>query len=162
MSKAKYIAGAGIVATGAALSGLPQNSIIKAEDTAFEKDTQHAKEITLQNMPSSLDIIKQADTLQKRTPQKVYHRFEDIPAISDLEASLYDRNEYTYIVDAETYQKTGEIKLKRVLAAEVTKANALSLVYRSECQTYEPKKNEDQLAKYVIDLRIMSKTGITG
>ena len=161
MSKAKYIAGAGIVATGAALSGLPQNSIIKAEDTAFEKDTQHAKEITLQNMPSSLDIIKQADTLQKRTPQKVYHRFEDIPAISDLEASLYDRNEYTYIVDAETYQKTGEIKLKRVLAAEVTKANALSLVYRSECQTYEPKKNEDQLSKYVIDLRIMSKTGIT-
>ncbi len=159
MSKAKYIASAGIIATGAALSGLPQNSTTKAENTTLTQDTIHAKEIILQNVPSTQDITETADTLRKRTPQKVYHRFEDIPEISDREASLYNRNEYTYIVNADTYQKTGEIKLKRVLTAEVTKANALSLIYRSECQTYEPKKNEDQLSKYVINLRIMSKTG---
>ena len=164
MSKAKYIAGAGIVAAGAALSGIPQNSTVNAEQPANGLDSvKKAKEITISAQPSAMETAELAavKNISKRTPLKVYHRFEEIPEITDAEAPLYNRNEYTYIVNADTYQKTGKIELKRVLTQEVTKANALSLIYRSECQTYVPKENEDQLAKYVIDLRIMSKTGIT-
>ena len=164
MSKAKYIAGAGIVAAGAALSGIPQNSTVNAEQPANGLDSvKNAKEITISAQPSAMETAELAavKNISKRTPLKVYHRFEEIPEITDAEAPLYNRNEYTYIVNADTYQKTGKIELKRVLTREVTKANALSLIYRSECQTYIPKENEDQLAKYVIDLRIMSKTGIT-
>lgn len=172
MSKAKIIAGAGIIAAGAALSGLPEPNAAKAESPE-----QTAKEITVGAQPSALQIAElnaaaghlpdnetvsvQNHAAVKRAAEKVYHRFEDIPAISDAEAFAYKRSEYTYIINADLYEKSGKIELKRVLADELTKANALSLVYRSECQTYNPKKNEDQLAKYVVDLRIMSKTGIT-
>ncbi len=160
MSKAKYIAGAGIIAAGAAFSGIPQKNTAQAEPT-----DNITKEITI----SEKLLEKQSATLNTdvptnfayRTAQKVYHRFEEIPAISDAEAYAYTPDKYTYIINAEQYQKTGKIELKRVLKDEVTKANTLSLVYRSECQTYNPKPNEDQLTKYVIDLRIMSKTGIT-
>lgn len=158
MSKAKYIAGAGIVAAGAALSSLPQQGQVQAEPL---DSTRH--EIIISDAPSHEQIaaLNAEKKISPRTAQKVYHRFEEIPSISDEEASTYNRNDYIYIVNAEEYQKTGKIELKRVLKDEVTKANALSLVYRSECQTYNPKPTEDQLAKYVIDLRIMSKTGIT-
>lgn len=158
MSKAKYIAGAGIVAAGAALSSIPPQGQVQAEPL---DSTRH--EIIISDAPSHEQIaaLNAQKKITPRTAQKVYHRFEEIPAISDAEASAYNRNDYTYIVNAEEYQKTGKIELKRVLKDEVTKANALSLVYRSECQTYNPKPTEDQLAKYVIDLRIMSKTGIT-
>ncbi len=160
MSKAKYIAGAGIIVAGTALSGLPQKSQVKAEPLDTIK-----KEIIISNSPTDETInsanVSQNSNITRRKAQKVYHRFEEIPAISDAEACAYNRNDYIYIVNAEEYQKTGQIELKRVLKEEVTKANTLSLVYRSECQTYNPKPTEDQLAKYVIDLRIMSKTGIT-
>ena len=158
MSKAKYIAGAGIVAAGAALSSLPPQGQVQAEPL---DSTRH--EIIISDTPSHEQIaaLNAEKKISPRTAQKVYHRFEEIPSISDEEASAYNRNDYIYIVNAEEYQKTGKIELKRVLKDEVTKANTLSLVYRSECQTYNPKPTEDQLAKYVIDLRIMSKTGIT-
>ncbi len=158
MSKAKYIAGAGIVAAGAALSSLPPQGQVQAEPL---DSTRH--EIIISDAPSHEQIValNAEKKISPRTAQKVYHRFEEIPSISDEEASAYNRNDYIYIVNAEEYQKTGKIELKRVLKDEVTKANTLSLVYRSECQTYNPKPTEDQLAKYVIDLRIMSKTGIT-
>ena len=158
MSKAKYIAGAGIVAAGAALSSLPPQGQVQAEPL---DSTRH--EIIISDTPSheQTAALNAEKKITPRTAQKVYHRFEEIPSISDEEASAYNRNDYIYIVNAEEYQKTGKIELKRVLKDEVTKANTLSLVYRSECQTYNPKPTEDQLAKYVIDLRIMSKTGIT-
>ena len=162
MSKAKYIASAGIIAAGAALSGLPQENKAHAESTDSTK-----KEIII-SAPASDEHTASlnADTSSRRTitcrtAQKVYHRFEEIPEISDSEAIAYNRDDYTYIINADQYQKTGKIELKRVLKDEVTKANTLSLIYRSECQTYNPRPNEDQLSKYVIDLRIMSKTGIT-
>lgn len=154
MSKAKIIAGAGIIAAGAAFSGLPQNNNAKAE-----KINSVEKEIVAHTTTSSLD--EGGHQGSKRNAEKVYHRFEDIPAISDKDAVKYNKDEYIYIINADKYQKTGDIELKRVLKDEVTKANALSLIYRSECQTYIPKQHEDQLSKYVIDLRIMSRTGIT-
>ena len=160
MSKAKYIAGAGIVVAGAALSGLPQKSQVQAEPLDTLK-----KEIIISNTPTDEQTAElnsaHQTTISRRNAEKIYHRFEDIPEISDTEVSAYNRNEYTYIINADKYQKSGKIELKRVLKDELTKANTLSLVYRSECQTYNPKPNEDQLTKYVIDLRIMSKTGIT-
>ena len=99
-------------------------------------------------------------TLTKRTPQKVYHRFEEIPEISDMEATLYNRNEYTYVVNSDLYQKTGQIKLKRVLKDEVTSVNLISTIYRSECGDYIPKQNEDPLVKYVKDPWIISSNGL--
>ena len=154
MSKAKIIAGAGIIAAGAALSGLPQNNNAKAE-----KINSIEKEIVAHTTTTSIKDSSLQDS--KRNAKRVYHRFEDIPAISDKDAIKYNKNEYIYVINADKYQKTGDIELKRVLKDEVTKANALSLIYRSECQTYIPKQHEDQLSKYVIDLRIMSKTGVT-
>ena len=172
MSKKRVIIGAGIVATGAVFSGMSISQTPKSENAE-----QTAKEITVDVKQSSLQIIEasaadehisghdaassQKYAAVKRSAKKVYHRFEDIPAISDAEASAYNRSEYTYIIDAGLYQKSGQIKLKRVLTEELTEANALSLIYRSECQTYIPKKDEDQLKKYIINLRIMSKTGKT-
>ena len=48
MSKAKIIAGAGIIAAGAALSGLPEPNAAKAESPE-----QPAKEITVGAQPSA-------------------------------------------------------------------------------------------------------------
>ncbi len=158
MAKLKTLTGVGIIAVGAGLSGLPNPNAAQAEIKNSAKSPTETP-IT----PPSTDAVQTAKTVPavKRTASKVYHRFEDIPALSDTEAILYKPSEYAYIINADTYQLTGKIELKRVLKDELTSANALSLVYRSECQTYEPRANEDQLAKYVIDLRIMSKTGIT-
>ena len=134
MSKAKYIAGAGIVVAGAALSGLPQKSQVQAEPLDTLK-----KEIIISNTPTDEQTAElnsaHQTTISRRNAEKIYHRFEDIPEISDTEVSAYNRNEYTYIINADKYQKSGKIELKRVL--------------------------KDELTKYVIDLRIMSKTGIT-
>ncbi len=154
MSKAKIIAGAGIVIAGATFSKLPQN-------TNIQKESANSTEKEIAAYSSSTPIVEEKSLNSKRDAEKIYHRFEDIPAISDKDAIKYNKNEYIYIINADKYQETGDIELKRVLKNEVTKANTLSLIYRSECQTYEPQKNEDQLAKYIINLRIMSKTGIT-
>ncbi|MBR5598802.1 MAG: hypothetical protein IKW39_02050, partial [Alphaproteobacteria bacterium] len=102
---------------------------------------------------------KQPASVKRRAPVRVYHRFEEIPEISDAEALFYNRKEYTYIVNADVYQKNGNIELKRVLKSELTKANALSLIYRSECETYNPKPNEDQISRYIVDLKILNPTG---
>lgn len=99
-------------------------------------------------------------TLTKRTPQKIYHRFEEIPEISDMEAPLYNKNEYTYIADQDLYQKSGKLKLKRVLKEEVTKINLISTMYRGECGDYTPKKGEDPLIRYKKTEWNFSKTGI--
>ena len=53
MSKAKIIAGAGIIAAGAALSGLPEPNAAKAESPE-----QTAKEITVGAQPSALQIAE--------------------------------------------------------------------------------------------------------
>lgn len=95
----------------------------------------------------------------KHTAEKVYHRFEDIPEITDKDAILYKKSDYTYIINADIYQKTGKIELKRVLKAEVTQANALSLIYRSECGDYHPQPNEDQIVKYDIDMKLLNPSG---
>ena len=111
MSKAKYIASAGIIAAGAALSGLPQENKAHAESTDSTK-----KEIII-SAPASDEHTASlnADTSSRRTitcrtAQKVYHRFEEIPEISDSEAIAYNRDDYTYIINADQYQKTGKIE----------------------------------------------------
>lgn len=109
------------------------------------------------NTTSTTKIL--STNVSKRTPKKVYHRFEDIPEIKDDEAHLYSKDEYTYVINQDQYQKDGSIELKRVLKKETTKANALSLMYRTECHTYTPSAHEDQLTRYVIDINLISKTG---
>lgn len=108
---------------------------------------------------SSQQSHKQTLPALKRTPMKIYHRFEDIPEIPDKDAHLYNKNEYSYIINADIYQKTGKIELKRVLSAEVTQAHALSLIYRSECGDYIPKEDEDQLARYVVEMKLINPSG---
>ena len=138
MSKLKAIMSAGIlVASGAFSTNSP----------ATDNDMPVSQEKHMFSM------------LKKRAAQKVYHRFEEIPEISDDDAHLYKKGEYTYIINAERYQQTGEIELKRVLTAEVTKANALGLIFRSECGTYAPAENEDQITCYDVDMLLINSTG---
>lgn len=113
---------------------------------------------TADNTPVSHEQ-KLANMFKKRMAQKVYHRFEEIPEISDEDAVSYKKSEYTYIINAERYQQTGEIELKRVLTAEVTKASALGLVYRSECGDYIPQENEDQIVRYNVEMKLINSTG---
>lgn len=150
MSKAKIITGAGIVAAGSLLSGTKAPDI----NTSTAQITRLI-DTTLKTPDSSPDSIP----LTKRVAQKIYHRFEEIPEISDKEALLYNKEEYTYIVNAEKYQKDGTIELKRVLKDELTQANVLSVIYRSECATYIPKENEDQITKYDINLKLLNPSG---
>ncbi len=154
MSKIKYTSlgiGLGLLTAGTTIT-------IGTSASAGDNDGSTrtgGKEISLPRLPHS-DIV--SDTV-KRCARKVYHRFEEIPAISDEEALMYDKSEYTYIINADRYQKSGEIELKRVLTDEISKANILSLIYRSECATYVPSENEDQMAKYIIDFKIINPTG---
>lgn len=156
MSKAKIITSAGIIAAGSLLSS------IKTPNLGFVLPSiaKNGLAITPDDAPSAekhpLDSAKNPLT---RKTEKVYHRFEEIPEISDKEAALYPKHEYTYIINADKYQKDGIIELKRVLKKELTQANALSLMYRSECGDYIPSQNEDQLVKYEIDLKLINSTG---
>lgn len=140
MSKLKTIISASILAAGGVLPLSSPSSSIPA--------------ITPQKV-----ITPQQPPKEKRTKQKVYHRFEEIPAISDEDASLYNKDEYTYIINADVYQKTGKIELKRVLASEVTEASALGLIYRGECGDYTPKANEDQIIRYHVDMKVIDPSG---
>lgn len=156
MSKAKIITSAGIIAAGSLLSsiktpnlGFVLPSIAKSGLAIIPNDASNPDE-------QSLDTTK---NFLKRKTNKVYHRFEEIPEISDKEAALYPREEYTYIINADKYQKDGTIELKRVLKKELTQANALSLMYRSECADYIPDQHEDQLVKYEVDLKLINSTG---
>lgn len=152
MSKAKFITGAGIIAAGTVFSGL-DTPTENPRHSSVQKDA-HLLETTADSLASA-DIV----VAVKREPTKVYHRFEEIPEINDTEAPLYAPEEYTYIINADTYQKTGQIELKRVLVAELTKANALSIIYRSECATRIPSQNDDQITKYDVDLKLLNPTG---
>lgn len=138
MSKLKALISAGILVAGGAFS---------TSTPATDNNEPVNKETHTLN------------TFKKRTAQKIYHRFEEIPEISDEDAALYKKSEYTYIINAEHYQQTGEIELKRVLTDEVTQANALGLVYRSECGTYHPQENEDQIVCYEVDMTLINPKG---
>lgn len=138
MSKLKKIMSAGILVASGAFS---------TTSPSADNTVPVTKEIHTSQNP------------QKRTAQKVYHRYEEIPEISDEDAAAYQKDEYTYIINADLYQQTGEIELKRVLAAEVTQASALGLIYRSECGTYTPSENEDQMTCYEVDMKLMNNTG---
>lgn len=107
----------------------------------------------------SYNYNNEQPTNTKRSHLKVYHRFEEIPEVSDEEAFLYNKGEYTYIINADKYYNTGSIELKRVLTSEITQVNALSLIYRSECGDYIPKENEDKIKRYKIDFKLINPTG---
>jgi len=153
MSKAKKI-GIGLIIGAGVLTNTPkQCSVPKAKDkilTYIDKIFNSFDEDTAQ---FTLDP-------NRRLAQKVYHRFEEIPEITDEMALSYRQDEYTYIINADTYRQTGAIELKRVLKDEITKSNVLSVMYRSECADYIPKADEDQLVRYDLDLQVLSPTGI--
>lgn len=156
MSKAKILTSAGIIATGSLFSG------IEAPNFSFIYPINAQTNTIITSDSNSNDILPPLDTSEtfsKRNAAKVYHRFEEIPEISDKEVALYAKREYTYVINADKYQKDGTIELKRVLKKELTKANALSLMYRSECADYFPNENEDQLVKYNVDLKLISSSG---
>ena len=167
MAKRKNLIKTGIL-TGTIVFGAEKASVNFA--TEAPNSTTPKKEITLPKKDATQNLTNGISTpsptkavtsnLTKRLPQKVYHRFEEIPEIKDNEAFLYNKDEYTYIVDANHYQETGELSLKRVLKQEVTKANTLSIIYRSECHSYTPKPKEDQLYRYIVDLKLLNPTGI--
>lgn len=154
MSKMKKYANIGL--------GLLTVSAASFSTTATEEnnkdtvDSLFQKECQITTPPKS-PLVE--DSLQKRTPQKIYHRFEEIPEISDEEAALYNKDEYTYIINADVYQKNNKIELKRVLSKEVSQVNALSLIYRSENATYIPQPDEDQIACYDIDFTVINPSG---
>lgn len=138
-TKTKTIITAGILIAGNAFS----SSLFDNQETSEQISTH----------------TRQTPHKAKRTATKVYHRFEEIPEIPDKDAYLYDKKEYTYIINADVYQKTGEIELKRVLVDEITQANALSLIYRSECCDYIPKENEDQIVCYDVEMKLLNPSG---
>ncbi len=153
MPRIKKYTGIGLGILTASASIL-MSSTPKDTDSDENDSVQH-KEYTLQTTPQTPILI---DTV-KRKPQKIYHRFEEIPEISDKEALLYNKSEYTYIINADEYQKSGKIELKRVLIQEITKANLISLIYRSEGKTYNPQENEDQMTHYVVDMKVINPSG---
>lgn len=160
MSKQKTLVKTGLMAGAVILSGYKDPRAVGYEKTT-DLDTTKL-ETSIKELPSNQIISAPQITdknLTKREPQKIYHRFEEIPEITDNEALLYKKDEYTYIINQEQYQKDGTIELKRVLKQETTKANTLSLMYRSECHTYNPTPNEDQLVRYIVDAKLISSTG---
>lgn len=155
MSKIKHAGlglGLGLLTAGTATFGTSASS---ENDSRSSNDSTIRNEITLPS-PLHSDTITE---ITKRQAEKIYHRFEDIPAIADDEVHMYDKSEYTYIINADLYQKSGEIELKRVLTGEITQANLLSLIYRSECGSRIPQENEDHMTQYVIDFKLINPTG---
>ena len=153
MSKAKKI-GIGLMLTAGVLANTPRQCT-----------GSRAKDKILTYIDGFLNSFEDDDTAQfnlKRPhmAEKVYHRFEEIPEITDEMALAYRQSEYTYIINADIYRQTGKIKLKRVLKDEITKSNVLSVMYRAECADYNPKQDEDQIVRYDLDLQIISSTGI--
>ena len=146
----------GLVAATALSVAMNTKSEISLRVAQNSKETPDdvTKETTSDTL--SLDTL----TLNKRIPQKVYCRFEEIPEISDMETMLYNKNEYTYIADLDLYQQTGKLKLKRVLKDEVTQVNLISTIYRSECGDHILKENEDPLLTYEKNPWNLSKSRI--
>ena len=155
MKKKSSVTKIGLITAGITLTGL---SLPLSDDNIPEQTHEDTKVINTAITVKPQKSPKTEVKFTKRTPKKVYHRFEEVPTLTDEEAIHYNKDEYTYIANADAYQKYGKLILKRVLKKEITSVNTLSLIYRSECQTYIPQKNEDQLAKYVIDLRLMNST----
>lgn len=152
MSVKTKLAGLGILAAGFMASGHNPQA---AQELKLKYKTAMAH-FSAQKDNNTEREAEEERTTSKREPEKIYHRFEEIPEISDDEAYLYDRDEYAYIINADKYQKSGEIELKRVLKAELTQASALNLVYRSECETRD---SLDKVARYDINLRLLNKSG---
>ncbi|MBO5039200.1 MAG: hypothetical protein J6C85_07100 [Alphaproteobacteria bacterium] len=81
--------------------------------------------------------------------------YADIPELSDTAALFHDKSEYTYIINAEKYQQTGELDVKRVLKEDLLPEASTSYVFfkREGCHGYP--LNEQ-------DLTIKSSLGYVG
>lgn len=146
-----------VTAAIAIAGGLSANSII---ETASSKQEQPSTV----SVPSPTKQVKHSSSkknakVTKRIPTKVYHNFSEIPSISDEEAEIYRRNEYTYVLNATAYQKDGKIQIKRVLTAEVPSLNILSPTYYRECETYTPNPKEDSKVTYDLNPSLISPSG---
>lgn len=134
--------------------GFTANSMIESAASETPKPLPAAKEIVKKDKR-----IAPPRTPTKRKPQKVYHSFAEIPAISDEEAVFYSKKEYSYIINANKYQATGKVEIKRVLTAELPSLNILSPTYYRECHPYTPKPLEDPKVIYDLDPRVISPNG---
>ena len=82
-------------------------------------------------------------------------KYDEIPELSDRQALLRQKDEYTYIVNAEKYQKTGELEVKRVMKKDLQPEASASYVFfkREGCQGYPLKEQDlyikDASGKYV-------------
>lgn len=67
-------------------------------------------------------------------------KYEDIPEITDedLYGKRYRKSDYTYIINAQKYQETGDIEIKRVLKKDLAPEASASYVFfkREGCQGY--------------------------
>lgn len=77
-----------------------------------------------------------------------HDKFEDIPELTEEQAHYHSKQDYTYIINAEKYQKTGELELKRVLKEHLNPHTSASYVFfrREGCQSY-PLSDKDLLLK---------------
>lgn len=67
-----------------------------------------------------------------------YDKYEDIPELTEEQAFFHNREDYTYIINAEKYQQTGELELKRVLKKDLNPHTSVSYVFfrREGCKSY--------------------------
>lgn len=82
-------------------------------------------------------------------------KYADIPELSDADAPLHNKDEYTYIINAEKYQQTGKLEVKRALKENLLPEASASYVFfmREGCHGYP--LNEQ-------DLTIKSNSGYVG
>lgn len=75
-------------------------------------------------------------------------KYADIPELNDIAAILHNKNEYTYIINAEKYQQTGELEVKRVLKKDLLPEASTSYVFfkREGCHGY-PLNDQDLTIK---------------
>lgn len=71
-------------------------------------------------------------------------KYADIPELNDMAAMCHSKKEYTYIINAEKYQQTGELEVKRVLKKDLLPEASASYVFfkREGCHGY-PLNDQD-------------------
>lgn len=119
--------------------------------------TTDGVEVNKESGSNGVTTAKSSKT--KRQPSKIYHNFKEIPEITDADVHLYSKREYTYIMNAEVYQKTGRVEIKRVLKGELSELSILSPIYYRECKEYQPKPNEDSKICYDLNPSLVSSSG---
>lgn len=77
-------------------------------------------------------------------------KYDEIPELTDEQALFHSKSEYTYIINAEKYQETGELETKRVLKEDLCPEASASYVFfkREGCRDY-PLKEQNLYLKSI-------------